>query len=72
MDGICGICYEHSAAEGIAVVQLLDKILQQPQIHEPILPKMPQDQFSVPQLLEWNLNNTLIEKIEEAAHNIDK
>ncbi len=26
-DGACGLCYEHSPAEGVAVVQLVEHIL---------------------------------------------
>ena len=27
MDGVCGICYEHTTSEGIAVVTMLQRIL---------------------------------------------
>ena len=27
-DGVCGLCYEHSASEGIAVVQLIEHLLK--------------------------------------------
>ena len=27
-DGACGLCYEHSPSEGIAVVQLIEHLLQ--------------------------------------------
>ena len=27
-DGACGLCYEHSASEGIAVVQLIEHLLK--------------------------------------------
>ena len=28
LDGVCGLCYEHSPSEGIAVVQLLEGIIK--------------------------------------------
>lgn len=27
-DGVCGICYEHSAAEGMAVIEIMDRIMK--------------------------------------------
>ncbi|KAG1681904.1 Choline O-acetyltransferase [Nymphon striatum] len=27
-DGVCGMCYEHSAAEGIAVIEIMDRIMK--------------------------------------------
>nr|CAD7586456.1 unnamed protein product [Timema genevievae] len=72
-DGACGLCYEHSTAEGVAVVQLVEDVLKQ-------VDSQPDGGGNVsnnnPQLspavrLEWSLDQNLQRTMYQAAHNLD-
>ncbi|GLV45383.1 Choline acetyltransferase [Carabus blaptoides fortunei] len=72
-DGTCGLCYEHSPAEGVAVVQLMEQLLKHvdqlpatstvPTANSHLLP---------PERLEWTLDATNFKHIQEAAQIVDK
>ncbi|KAF5300477.1 hypothetical protein FQA39_LY02276 [Lamprigera yunnana] len=72
-DGACGLCNEHSAAEGVAVIQLLEKLIK----HVETLPNNSEVPSSLgshlppPEKLEWNLELEDHKKIEEAALDLD-
>jgi len=71
LDGVCGLCYEHSPSEGIAVVQLLEGVLKDleskgtlPIAYHPSSVKFKK--------LEWILDEGMKEKIEEAITGLDQ
>ncbi|XP_071440594.1 choline O-acetyltransferase isoform X2 [Hetaerina americana] len=75
-DGVCGLCYEHSPSEGIAVVQLMEKLLknvgdlsdtagQPPLVADGPLPHPPQR-------LQWIIEEEMKRNIKMAAQNIDR
>ncbi|KAK4881449.1 hypothetical protein RN001_004768 [Aquatica leii] len=72
-DGACGLCNEHSAAEGVAVIQLLEKLLK----HVDSLPNNSEvptafnSHLPPPERLEWNLEPEDHKRIEEAAIELD-
>lgn len=81
-DGVCGLCYEHSASEGVAVIQLMERMLQEtanpPQVPQgdPATPGSPAPATAPanapPRLLGWNLDNTIRRHMEEAAKAMDR
>ncbi|CAG2068280.1 unnamed protein product, partial [Timema podura] len=71
-DGACGLCYEHSTAEGVAVVQLVEDVLKQVDSQ----PDGGNVSNNNPQLspavrLEWSLDQNLQRTMYQAAHNLD-
>uniref|UniRef100_A0A0X3P6D9 Choline O-acetyltransferase n=1 Tax=Schistocephalus solidus TaxID=70667 RepID=A0A0X3P6D9_SCHSO len=73
-DGNCGLNYEHSVAEGIAVIRLIEYILQYMDevkrwrlIRHPSICELPK-----PQKLTWNADQTITEAITEALLEIDR
>jgi choline O-acetyltransferase len=71
-DGACGLCYEHSQAEGIAVIQLVEKLWQHAD-SQPASSEVPSasGHLPPPERLEWVLEQRDFAKIEEAALDVD-
>ncbi|XP_053393078.1 choline O-acetyltransferase-like [Mercenaria mercenaria] len=68
-DGACGLNYEHSPSEGIAVVQLIEHLLKYMQeVHEKKLRRM-QSLCELPQplKLEWKLSDIVRTEIKAAV-----
>ncbi|XP_059489582.1 choline O-acetyltransferase isoform X2 [Neocloeon triangulifer] len=66
-DGVWGFCYEHSPAEGVAVVQLVEQLLKQTE--EPLT--YPKTSIPAPQPLQWQLSGPLHQHIQNAASNVN-
>ncbi|KAJ8978412.1 hypothetical protein NQ317_008487 [Molorchus minor] len=72
-DGACGLCYEHSNAEGVAVIQLVEKLWK----HADSLPATSEvpaacsSHLPHPERLEWVLESTDYKRIEEVALFLD-
>lgn len=71
-DGACGLCYEHSFAEGGPVIATVQKWMDEadslPQNHDvPIC----DDNLKLPTKLQWNLDSTNHKHISEAITAID-
>lgn len=72
-DGTWGLCYEHSTSEGIAVVQLLEKILNKiDEIPSPEESGITQQHLPPPERLEWIIRPELQKRIEEARRDVDR
>ncbi|XP_059489583.1 choline O-acetyltransferase isoform X3 [Neocloeon triangulifer] len=67
-DGVWGFCYEHSPAEGVAVVQLVEQLLKQTE--EPLT--YPKTSIPAPQPLQWQLSGPLHQHIQNAASNVNR
>ena len=76
-DGWCGLCYEHSPAEGIVVIQLVEQILQnvkddlenlekddESSTHEEVFPE--------PKRLEWKVTPVIQRRIQESSENVER
>jgi len=72
MDGVCGLCYEHSPSEGIAVVQLLEGIIRDMDGKCTDLIGYHPVSGSKFKRLEWDLDEEMKEKIDEARIELDK
>ncbi|XP_034238882.1 choline O-acetyltransferase [Thrips palmi] len=76
-DGVCGLCYEHSAAEGMAVIQLMEKMLSEatnPAVAA--VTEAPRSPPAVvanppPRLLGWNVDSVTRAHLQEAAKAVD-
>ncbi|XP_076259622.1 choline acetyltransferase isoform X1 [Rhynchophorus ferrugineus] len=72
-DGACGLCYEHSMAEGVAVIQLLESFWK----HAELLPECSEvptpcgSHLPPPEKLEWVLESTDMKRIGDAADVLD-
>ncbi|XP_023310152.1 choline O-acetyltransferase [Anoplophora glabripennis] len=72
-DGACGLCYEHSTAEGVAVIQLVEKLWR----HAESLPMSSEvpaacgSHLPPPERLEWVLEPADHKRIEDAASLLD-
>ncbi|KAH8312238.1 hypothetical protein KR044_009947, partial [Drosophila immigrans] len=71
-DGSWGLCYEHSTSEGIAVVQLLEKIFKKIVEHPADGNGMPQHHLPPPERLEWHVNAQVQQRFSQAAITVDK
>lgn len=72
-DGVCGLCYEHSPSEGVAVVKLMEHALKGCEDLPPapsVPPCMPH--LAPPRLLQWDFDDETLKSIEKAAHNVDR
>nr|CAD7431651.1 unnamed protein product [Timema monikensis] len=58
-DGVCGLCYEHSTAEGVAVVQLVEDVLKQVDSQPEGGNVSNHPQLSPAVRLEWSLDQSL-------------
>lgn len=72
-DGAWGLCYEHSTSEGIAVVLLLEKILNK--INEASTLDdggVPQQHLPPPERLEWMITPEISQRMFLATKSVDK
>lgn len=69
-DGVSGLCYEHSPAEGVAVINAIECMLNScddlQTINEQNEPQI------TPEKLSWNLTRNLEKEIFDAREQIDK
>ncbi|CAD5123639.1 DgyrCDS11967 [Dimorphilus gyrociliatus] len=74
MDGTCGLNYEHSPAEGIAVVQLIEHLLKyMDELQKQKLCRlMSLTDLDEPQKLNWELKPEILDEIQLARNRIDK
>uniref|UniRef100_A0A1I8PS00 Choline O-acetyltransferase n=2 Tax=Stomoxys calcitrans TaxID=35570 RepID=A0A1I8PS00_STOCA len=71
-DGTWGLCYEHSTSEGIAVVQLLEKIYKNILDNPSDDNGIPQHHLPPPERLEWDIAPEIQRRFIEAAVSVDK
>jgi len=71
LDGVCGLCYEHSSSEGIAVVQLLEGVLKDLET-KGTLPIAYHPESAKFNKMEWVLDENMKNNIETAIVDIDK
>ncbi|CAK1578915.1 unnamed protein product [Parnassius mnemosyne] len=69
-DGTVGMCYEHSSAEGVAVVRLAERALARAEVAD--RPTPPPALLPAPQAMRWNLTPDLHQTIELAAKQLDR
>lgn len=70
-DGVNGLCYEHSASEGIAVIQLMEDLLSNCEDLEPGASGV-QPSSSAVQPLQWTIPQVLEKHIRDASQSMDK
>lgn len=71
-DGTWGLCYEHSSSEGIAVVQLLEKILNKiEEIPSPEESGVTQHHLPPPERLDWIIKPEIQRRIVAASKSFD-
>lgn len=72
-DGAWGLCYEHSSSEGIAVVQLLEKILNKiDEIPSPEENGNTQHHLPPPERIEWIVGDNIERRIKEATKDVNR
>jgi choline O-acetyltransferase len=72
-DGAWGLCYEHSTSEGIAVVQLLEKILNKiDEIPSPEENGITQHHLPPPERIEWIIRPETNRRIEMAKRDVNR
>ncbi|XP_023944500.1 choline O-acetyltransferase [Bicyclus anynana] len=69
-DGTVGMCYEHSPAEGVAVIRLAERALARAEVSD--RPAPPPVLLPAPQPMKWNLTVDLQRTIEHAARDFDR
>lgn len=71
-DGASGLCYEHSPAEGVAVIQLMERLLKYCD-SLPASSEVPAsaEHLPPPERLEWILDQNDHKRIKEAAISLD-
>ncbi|XP_059054607.1 choline O-acetyltransferase [Achroia grisella] len=69
-DGTVGMCYEHSAAEGVAVVRLAERALARAEVAS--RPAPPPALLPAPQAMRWNITPDVHRTIEYAARELDR
>ncbi|CAH2241062.1 jg4591 [Pararge aegeria aegeria] len=69
-DGTVGMCYEHSPAEGVAVIRLAERALARAEVAD--RPSPPPVLLPAPQPMKWNLTVDLQRTIEHAARDFDR
>ena len=69
-DGVIGLCYEHSVAEGVAVINATETILGACTNLEEIV--VEPDSSIAPERLNWNLNPTLEKDILSGKEQFDR
>ena len=72
-DGVCGLNYEHSTAEGIVVIELSEHLFRyMDEKRKQKLHRMPSIcELSMPRKLRWKLNEVLNNQIERAKIRFD-
>ncbi|XP_013190379.2 choline O-acetyltransferase [Amyelois transitella] len=69
-DGTLGLCYEHSPAEGVAVVRLAERVLARAEVSE--RPAPPSVLLPAPQAMKWNVTADVQRTIDVAARDLDR
>lgn len=70
-DGANGLCYEHSPSEGIAVIELMEKLIKSTKdLNEQSMDLV--TTAEKPEKLIWSVNNELIKHIADASTVLDK
>ncbi|CAB3226853.1 unnamed protein product [Arctia plantaginis] len=69
-DGTVGMCYEHSSAEGVAVVRLAERALARAEVAD--RPAPPPALLPAPQAMKWNIVPEVQRTIEHAARELDR
>lgn len=70
-DGSNGLCYEHSPSEGIAVIELMEKLIKSTKdLNEQSTDIITSTEK--PEKLTWSVNNELIKHIADASTVLDK
>lgn len=64
------MCYEHSAAEGVAVVRLAERALARAEVAD--RPAPPPALLPAPQAMKWNVHPDVYRTIEIAAKDLDR
>ncbi|KAI5703780.1 hypothetical protein M8J75_016118 [Diaphorina citri] len=70
-DGVNGLCYEHSSAEGVAVVNLMEKLIERSALMSSVNQISTSLQDATPEPLLWNINASLHKHIRDAARTFD-
>ena len=70
-DGMSGLCYEHSAAEGIAVVQLMEHLVTSADRDDVTL-SPPARTLEAPYHIEWFPNDDVKKRIEASSEAVDR
>lgn len=71
-DGTWGLCYEHSTSEGIAVVLLLERILNKINLMENKEEGVPQQLLPPPERLDWMISPEISHRMFLATKTVDK
>lgn len=71
-DGTWGLCYEHSPSEGIAVIQLLEKIYKKIDSMPLEEEGVPQHHLPPPERLEWIIAPEISRRFTEASKSVDR
>ncbi|XP_030371641.1 choline O-acetyltransferase, partial [Scaptodrosophila lebanonensis] len=71
-DGTWGLCYEHSTSEGIAVVQLLEKIYKHIVDNKTEDNGLPQHHLPPPERLEWHVGFEVQQRFAQASRSVDR
>jgi choline O-acetyltransferase len=72
-DGAIGLCFEHSALEGIAIVQMMDRLFKKLENDtSEIIAPVETDKACVPRRLAWNLSDKTRATINVAIEDMDK
>ncbi|XP_037951758.1 choline O-acetyltransferase-like [Teleopsis dalmanni] len=71
-DGTWGLCYEHSSSEGLAVVQLLEKIYKNIIEHPTDNNGVPQHHLPPPERLEWDIPSEINKRFAQATVTVNK
>ncbi|CAH1977426.1 unnamed protein product [Acanthoscelides obtectus] len=66
-DGACGLCYEHSNAEGVAVIQLVEKLWNHADSLDQNSEVPASSHLPPPEKLEWVLEPSDRQRIEDAG-----
>ncbi|GBP74932.1 Choline O-acetyltransferase [Eumeta japonica] len=69
-DGTVGMCYEHSAAEGVAVVRLAERALARAEVAP--RPAPPPALLPAPVPMRWALTDDMKRTIDQAAADLDR
>ena len=70
-DGMSGLCYEHSAAEGIAVVQLMEQLVTSA-VRDDVTLEPPSRPLEQPYHIEWFPNDDVRRRIEASSVAVDR
>ncbi|XP_065647513.1 carnitine O-acetyltransferase isoform X2 [Hydra vulgaris] len=71
-NGMVGLCYEHSGAEGPPVMALCNHVLDMSINTSSVLESTVSNKKSIPQKFKWNLNSDIVDRIELAKEHVDQ